>query len=276
MSWPLSSQSSLHLTSDFLEDLNSDLGIYKEPPPKDVISPSYGQRYIPKLLRILSSEESSVEKKLKTLALFLTSIADDRLKAECISCPDGKVFLELLLHPNNDIKTATCKAVSKLFEFTPSREFLYKGGIVQALLNNVGEVPGAVAGCFCSLTKNRDIISTLLKREKTVQNVLVKEITVVDTLHKLLKSDDMEAREYSASSLGALSREDEGVRQVLAIGISSLLDGVKQEESLKFKNACIYTIMQLCHSYDGKVRFKDFCFFLCYFFLFFESPLCAY
>ena len=90
MSWPLSSQSSLHLTSDFLEDLNSDLGIYKEPPPKDVISPSYGQRYIPKLLRILSSEESSVEKKLKTLALFLTSIADDRLKAECISCPDGK------------------------------------------------------------------------------------------------------------------------------------------------------------------------------------------
>ncbi|QDZ19293.1 hypothetical protein HOP50_02g18080 [Chloropicon primus] len=241
MSGPLTSQSSLHLTSEFLEDLNSDLGIYKAPPPKDIISPAFGQRYVPKLLRILSSGESTSEKKLKTLALFLTAIVDDVRKAEVLKCEDRLVFLDLLSGTDNDIKTATCTAVKKLFDFTPTREFLYDSGIVKALLSNVDSVPGAVAECLSGLAANRDIVPKLLG-----------EGALVLTLCKLLTSEDMKAREFSAHTLGNLSREDEGVRQVLANGIDNLLEGLKQNKSLVFKNACIFTVMQLCRCYEGK------------------------
>lgn len=243
MSGPLTSQSSLHLTSEFLVDLNSDLSILKDPPPKDVISPAFGQRYIPKLLRILAAEESTAEKKLKTLALFLTAIVDDARKSEVLQSPDKTVFLDLLSGSGEDIKTATCKAVKKLFDFTPTREYLYKSGIVEVLLKNVDSVPGPVAECFSGLVANRDIVSKLLEGEKEL----------VVTLCKLLTSEDMKAREFSAQTLGCLSREDEGVRQVLANGIDDLLEGLKQNKSIVFKNGCVFTVMQLCRCYDGKV-----------------------
>ena len=240
---PLTSQSSLHLTSEFLEDLNSDLDIHKEPPPKDLVSPAFGQRYVPKLLRVLASEESPAEKKLKTLALFLTAISDDTRKAEILSCEDKLVFVDLINQDDKDIKTATCQAVRKLFEFTPTRQFLYKSGIVDVLLTNVDSVPSPVAECFACLAEIRDIVPLLLE-----------EKSVVTVMCKLLTGGDAKTQEFAANTLGSLSRVDEGVKQVLAVGIEDLLKGLKQSESIEFKNACIYTIMQLCHSYDGKVR----------------------
>jgi len=243
MSGPLTSQSSLHLTSEFLEDLNSDLGIHKPPPPKDVISPAFGQRYVPKLLRILATAESSSEKKLKTLALFLTAIVDDARKAEVLQCEDRVVFLELLTNAQDkEIKTATCTAVRKLFEFTPTREFLYDCGIVDVLLSNVEAVPGPVAECFSGLAEKRDMVSKLLSDTK-----------VASTLCVLLRSEDLGAREFSAQTLGCLCREDAGVAQVLSNGIGDLLEGVRQASSLVLKKACLFTVMQLCRCYDGKV-----------------------
>ena len=243
MSGPLTSQSSLHLTSEFLEDLNSDLSIHKPPPPKDVISPAFGQRYVPKLLRNLATAESSSEKKLKTLALFLTATVDDVRKAEVLQCEDRVVFLELLTNTQDkEIKTATCTAVRKLFEFTPTREFLYDCGIVDVLLSNVEAVPGPVAECFSGLAEKRDMVSKLLSDTK-----------VASTLCALLRSEDLGAREFSAQTLGCLCREDAGVAQVLSNGIGDLLEGVRQASSLVLKNACLFTVMQLCRCYDGKV-----------------------
>ncbi len=241
---PLTSQSSLHLTSEFLEDLNSDLNIDKDPPPRDVISPAYGRRYIAKLLRILATEEaqSPVQKKLKTLDLFVTSISDDALKAECVNCPNGNVFLQLLSEPDKELKTKTCTAITKLLDFVPCREFLYDAGLVQVLLSNVDSVPASVAEVFNSLTKSRDIVAKLLE-----------EAAVVATICALLKSEEMRAREFSAYCLGSLCREDEGVRQVLEIGIESILDGLKEGGSMELIKACLYTIMQLCHSFEGKI-----------------------
>ena len=167
---------------------------------------------------------------------------DDTRKAEILKCSDRTVLLDLLAGDNDDIKTATCTAVKKLFDFSPTRDFLLDSGIVKSLLANVGSVPGPAAKCFSGLVSNRSTVSKLLADE-----------AVVATLCGLLKSEDMRAREFSAETLGCLCREDEGVRQVLSNGIGDLLEGLKQSESLVFKNSCAYTFMQVCRLHEGKV-----------------------
>ena len=82
---------------------------------------------------------------------------------------------------------------------------------------------------------------------------LLSDTKVASTLCVLLRSEDLGAREFSAQTLGCLCREDAGVAQVLSNGIGDLLEGVRQASSLVLKKACLFTVMQLCRCYDGKV-----------------------
>lgn len=238
--WPLSSQASLHHVSEVLEDLNHNLDI--ERLTTDVVARAYGKNFVPKLIRILSAEDADEEKRVKTLNLLLTALSDDLLKVEWSEATDGKVFLDLLKSGSNDVKKMVCSVMSKLCNFTQTRNILFTAGLIPALLESTSEVPEATAECFNNLSKNKDIIDDIIVDDN-----------VVPCLLNLLKSQSSRTKTSAALSLAALARKDEGIEKILGNDLAPLFEGIRQDQWQPVKEACITTLMQICHGQEGKV-----------------------
>lgn len=242
--WPTSSHASLHQVSEDLKDINRlDLDI--ERPEHETISRAYGQRLVPKLVRILSAKGLEEEVALKALDLLFVCLSNDSLKAELAGADDGSVLINLLkgdAGTTPKVKVAACEVISKLCSFVKCRDLLYDAGLVATLLEVVSDVPEAAAEVFHRLATNRDIVNLILLDEK-----------IIKALVSMLDGDgSLKAKESASFCLALLARREGGIKQLLSAGISSLLEGAKQTTSLALKEASITTLMQICHEYEGK------------------------